>query len=95
MALAGRPFDLEAILDKWAADQTLGGISDLLHDNVKIRLKDSHNPDRARLQSLNMEQALAGARRLAAAVVLTGEPSIQVPDGTHERTGFDAGTVLC
>ena len=41
-----------------------------------------------------MEQALAGARRLAAAVVLTGEPRIQVPDGTHERTGFDAGAVL-
>ena len=95
MALAGRPFDLEAILDKWAADRTLGGKSNLLHHNVEMRLKDSHNPDRARRQSLNLEQALAGARRLAAAVVLTGEPSIQVPDSTHERTGFDAGAVLC
>ena len=27
LILAGRPFDLEGILDKWASDRALGGIS--------------------------------------------------------------------
>ena len=92
--LAERPFDLEAILDKWACDGALGSKSELLHHNVKMRLKDSHNPDRAHRQSLNLAQALAGARGLAAAVVLTGERDIQVPDGTHARGGIDAEAVL-
>lgn len=94
MDLAGRPFDLEAILDKWASDRTLDGRSDLLRHNVETRLKESHDPDRALRQPLNLEQALAGARRLAAAVVLTGESGIQVPDSTHEQTGIDAEVVL-
>lgn len=94
MSLAGRPFDLEAILDKWAPDQTLGGRSELLEHNVKMRLKESHDPDRARQQPLNLSHALAGARRLAAAVVLTGEAGIHVPDAAHTRTGIDAEAVL-
>ena len=94
MALAGRPFDLEAILDKWASDQTLDSRSDLLRRNIQMRLKESHDPDRARRQPLNLEQALAGATRLAAAVVLTDEPGIQVPDSTHARSGIDAEAIL-
>ena len=94
LALAGRPFDLEAILDKWASDRTLGGRSDLLRHNVEMRLKESHHPDRARRQPLNLGKAVAGARRLAAAVVLTGEAGIQVPDSTPTRTGINAEAVL-
>ena len=94
MALAERPFDLEAILDKWTSDETLDGRTELLRHNVEMRLKDSHDPVRARRQPLNLEKALAGAKRVAAAVVLTGEAGIQVPDSTHARTGIDAGAVL-
>ena len=93
-SLAGRPFDLEAILDKWASGQTLGGRSELLEHNVKMRLKESHDPDRARQQPLNLSHALTGARRLAAAVVLTGEVGIHVPDAAHTTAGIDAGVVL-
>ena len=39
-------------------------------------------------------KAMDGARRLAAAVVLTGDAGIQVPDGDHSRTGIDAASVL-
>ena len=94
MSLAGRPFDLEAILDKWACDRTLGGRSDLLSYNVSMRLQEPHDPDRALRQSLNLRKALAGAKRLAAAVVLTGDAGIQVPDAVHTRTGIDAAAVL-
>ena len=94
MDLAGRPFDLAAILDKWTSDRVLGGKSALLRHNIETSLKEAHDPDRALRQPLSLEQAWAGAKRLAAAVVLTGEPGIQVPDGTHERTGIDAEAVL-
>ena len=93
MALAGRPFDLERILAKWTSDRTLGGRSDLLRHNIELRLKEL-DPNRALRQPLNLNMAREGARMLAAAVILTGEPGIQVPDNTHERTGIDARAVL-
>ena len=95
MDLAGRPFDLEGILDKWASDQTLGDSRrDLLHHNVTLRLKESHDPDRALRQPLSLTKARDGAERLAAAVVLTGEAGIHVPDGVHTRPGIEAKAVL-
>ena len=94
LILAGRPFDLEGILDKWASDRALGGISELLRHNVEMRLKESHHPDGARRRPINLGKAMDGARRLAAAVVLTGDAGIQVPDSDHSRTGIDAAAVL-
>ena len=95
MDLAGRPFDLEGILDKWASEQTLGDSRrDLLHHNVTMRLKESHDPDRELRQPLNLAKARDGAMRLAAAVVLTGEAGIQVPDGVHTRPCIEAAAVL-
>lgn len=94
LTLAGRPFDLEGILDKWAVDGALGGISELLRHNVEMRLKESHHPDGARRRPLNLGKAMDGARRLAAAVVLTGHAGIQVPDRVHSQTGIDAEAVL-
>ena len=95
MDLAGRPFDLEGILDKWASDQTLGDSRrDLLHHNVTIRLEESHDADRALRQPLSLTKARDGAERLAAAVVLTGEAGIHVPDGVHTRPGIEAKAVL-
>ena len=94
LTLAGRPFDLEGILDKWASDRALGGISELLRHNVEMRLKESHHPDGARRRPLNLNKAMDGASRLAAAVVLTGDAGIQVPDSDHSRTGIDAAVVL-
>ena len=94
LPLAGRPFDLEGILHKWASDLALGGRSELLRHNVEMRLNESHNLDRVRRQPLNLGKAIAGARRIAAAVVLTGKAGIQVPDSVHTRIGIDAQAVL-
>ena len=79
MGLAGRPFDFA-----WQMDfrPRLGGRRELLRIT---RLKEIH-PDRASRQPLNLCMALEGARMLAAAIILTGEPGILVPDTTHERT---------
>ena len=95
MDLAGRPFDLEGILDKWTSDQTLGDSRrDLLHHNVTMRLEEPHDPDRALRQPLSLTKAQDGAERLAAAVVLTGKADIHVPDGVHTRPGIEARAVL-
>ena len=92
MALAGRPFDLEEILSSWNANQSIGGRRELLHQNIERRLREG--PDRATRQPLSPNKARHGARTLAAAVVLTGERGIWVPDNAPTRSGIDAESVL-
>lgn len=91
--MASRPFDLEALLSKWQSDGELGGRLQSLQHMVEIRLGEI-DPDRKERQQLNKQRARDGARRLAAAVTLSNEAGILVPDITHERTGIDAETVL-
>lgn len=93
-SLAERPFDLEGILAKWAEDNVLGGRLDLLNHNIDKCLRDEHCTDRAQRQLLNLEQAREGARRLAAAVVLTGLAGLNVPDSTPLKAGINAEAVL-
>lgn len=95
MDLAGRPFDLEGILDKWNSEGTLGDSRrELLQHNVTMRLQEAHDPDRALRQPLSLTRARDGVERLAAAVVLTGKADIHVPDGVHTRPGVEAKAVL-
>ena len=95
MDLAGRPFDLEGILNKWNSEGTLGDSRrELLQHNVTMRLEESHDPERALRQPLSLTKARDGAERLAAAVVLTGKTDIHVPDGVHTRPGVEAKAVL-
>jgi len=93
IAMASRPFDLESILAKWKADQKLGGRLELLQHNIALRLNEIE-PDRSQRQPLNREKALSGARLLAAAVVMTGEPGIRIPDATLPYAGIDAEVIL-
>lgn len=93
-SLAERPFDLEVILAKWDADSELGGRLELLRHNIENRLRDNHNSDRAQRQPLNIQRAREGASRLAATVVLTGMPGLNIPDAAPTKPGIDAETVL-
>jgi hypothetical protein len=93
-SLAERPFDLEGILSKWAEDNALGGRLELLRHNIDQRLKDIHNTDRAQRQPLNLERAKEGARRLAAAVVLSGQAGLNVPDASTVKPGIEAESIL-
>lgn len=93
MSMAARPFDLESILVKWESDQTLDGRLELLQHNIDLHLSEI-DVDRAQRQPLNREKARRGARVLAAAVILTGEPGIRVPDSTRTKKGIDAETIL-
>jgi hypothetical protein len=93
-SLAERPFDLESILDKWEDDKELGGRLELLRHNIDKRLRDDHNVDRAQRQPLNLDRAREGARRLAAAVILSGKAGINVPGMSLVKPGIEAEIVL-
>ncbi|MDX6915013.1 hypothetical protein R9X49_07810 [Pectobacterium carotovorum] len=93
ISMAARPFDLEGILAKWKTDQKLDGRLELLRHNIALCL-DEIDPSRTQRQPLNREKAMVGVRLLAAAVILTGEPGIRIPDSTLSNKGIDAATVL-
>lgn len=93
-SLAERPFDLEGILGKWAEDKALVGRLELLRHNIDQRLRDNHNSNRAQRQPLNLDQAKEGARRLAAAVLLSGQAGLNVPDASAVKPGIEAESVL-
>jgi hypothetical protein len=93
LAVAGRPFDLEGIIEKWKDDGALGSRLEVLSHGIDKRLSEI-DPGRAQQQPLNRERARAGARSLAAAVVLTGEAGIRVPDEQPSQNGIDAEIVL-
>ncbi|MFH1999762.1 MAG: hypothetical protein ABIK28_08780, partial [Planctomycetota bacterium] len=92
--LASRPFDLECILAKWIEEKSLGCRLEMFRYNIDKRLRDDHNSDRAQRQTLNLEQAREGARRLAAAVVLTGQTGFNVPDVAPVKPGIESESVL-
>ena len=93
MALAGRPFDLAEVIDKWKASLALGSRKELLLHSIARRLGEP-DADRAARQVLNADRARYGARVLAAAVVLTGQASIRVPDGGRARSGIVPEAIL-
>jgi len=93
-SLAERPFDLEAILAKWERDQVLEGRLELLRFIIEKRLDDSHNTDRSQKQTLNLEKAKQGARRLAAAVILTGQVNLNVQDSSQNKPGIEPSKIL-
>lgn len=92
--LAERPFDLENIIDKWREAGVLGSRIDLLKHNIKSKLTEQHSVDRADSQHLVLEQALNGARKLAAAVILTDTAGIVIPDSISKLKGIQACEVL-
>lgn len=92
-AVAARPFDLESIIEKWKKDGELGNRFDFLNFGINRRLSES-NPDRDQRQPLNREKARAGARSLAAAVVLSGKSGIRIPDEHPRQDGVAAADVL-
>jgi len=93
MDQAGRPFDLEGLIAKWNSDGALGGKLALLQNNIEVRLREIR-PTREVQQPLDLERAREGARLLAATVLLTGEPGINVPDESQEKPGIDAAELL-
>lgn len=93
-SLAERPFDLDGIIAKWKKGGALGSRIELLKYNIEQRLAETHSDDRSEAVCLTKNKALEGARRLAAAVVLTCMPGIKVPGGANEKPSLNAEEVL-
>lgn len=92
-SMAERPFDLNDIFSRWKPGEPLGSRLDILQHGVRRRLLEI-DETRIERQPLNVDKALDGARRLAAAVTLTKNAGIRVPDGLHNDIGMDATVVL-
>jgi hypothetical protein len=92
-SMAERPFDLDDLVQSWRARESFSNRLEILRNGVRRRLEEIH-PDRGERQPLRIDQALLGARRLAAAVVLSNQPGIQVPEGQHNSVGLNAEVVL-
>ena len=93
LELAGRPYDLDSILFKWTSDREFDSRRELLRHHIEAKLKEI-DPSGDIRRPLSLERSREGARLLAAAVTLTGEPGIRVPDDPQINRGIDARSVL-
>lgn len=91
--LAGRPKDLEDIIDFWRSERRLGKRKEIIEKSVERKLVE-YDLDRAAKDPLTLEQARSGAKKLAASVALTHETKIIVPDRTAPGVGFEIQPVL-
>jgi hypothetical protein len=88
-----RPQDLEELVDFWKKEQRIGTRLELMQNSVQRRLEE-RDQNRREAQPLPAVRAREGARLLAAASILGKEPTIQVPDGSHNNKGISVRMVL-
>jgi hypothetical protein len=91
--VAGRPFDLEGLIGKWKDDGVLGGRRQILERIITQRLEEIE-PGKAYAMPLSKDRVREGAQIIAAAVLLTGEPGIYIPDSVSKRQGIVATDLL-
>jgi len=88
-----RPQDLEELIEFWNKEHRIGTRLELMHNSVQRRLEERDQNHRE-AQPLAATRAREGARLLAAASILGKEPTIQVPDGSHNNRGIAVQLVL-
>jgi len=92
-SFTARPQDLDELTGFWLDNGTIGSRHELMKNSVKRRLRE---PDqtRAEAQPLPVDRALEGALIIAAALVLTNQQTIQVPDGHRGSQGLQLDALL-
>jgi hypothetical protein len=92
-SFTARPQDLDELTGFWLDNRNIGSRLDLMRNSVKRRLQE---PDqtRAEMLPLSNDRALEGAQVIAAALVLTNQQTIQVPDGAKGSQGLKLDAVL-
>jgi hypothetical protein len=88
-----RPQDLEELVEFWNKEHRIGTRLELMHNSVQRRLEERDQNHRE-AQPLAASRARDGARLLAAASILEKQPTIQVPDGSHNNRGVAVQLVL-
>lgn len=92
-SFTARPQDLDELTGFWLDNGVIGSRLELMRNSVKRRLKE---PDQTRAEALPLssEQAQEGAQIIAAALMLTNQQTIQVPDGVKGIQGLKLDAVL-
>ena len=93
LTIAERPFDLDEILMVWKSEGKLGTRSSLLKGNIERKLQEI-DPDNKLRRPLAPRRAREATKVIAAAMVLTGNPVICIPDESQEREGMEAEALL-
>lgn len=92
-SFTARPQDLDELTGFWLDNGAIGSRLELMKNSVNRRLKE---PDQTRAEALPLptDRALEGAQIIAAALMLTNEQTIQVPDGIQGSQGLKLDAVL-
>ena len=91
--LAGRPKDLDDLILFWRGHGRLGSRREMVEESVKRKLVED-DPGRAEKDPLSPDKALAGTKKLAAAVALTHCSKVIVPDRFSSGEGISGQSVL-
>ncbi len=88
-----RPLDLEELVEFWNDHSRIGNRLELMKNSIERRLQE-RDEDRAEARPLKMKKVHEGAMLIAAASTLAHEPTIQVPDGSHNSKGLRVKSLL-
>ncbi len=88
-----RPQDLDDLIAYWAKEHRIGTRLQLMSNSVDRRLEE-RDENRRQAYPLASKRVREGARLLAAASILSREPTIQVPDGSHNNKGIVVQSLL-
>jgi hypothetical protein len=88
-----RPQDLDQLVEFWTKEHRIGTRLELMQNSVARRLEERDQNHRE-AHPLSAARAREGAQLIAAASILCKEPTIQVPDGSHNDKGIPVQEVL-
>jgi len=88
-----RPLDLEELVEFWNDHSRIGNRLELMKNSIERRLQE-RDEDRAEARPLEIKKLHDGAMLVAAASTLAHEPTIQVPDGSHNSKGLRIKSLL-
>ena len=92
-AFTTRPQDLLDVIEFWNTNGRIGTRSELIENSVQRRLME-RKENTAAANPISLEQVRKGAKLIAAASTLMKEAAIRVPDGSENRIGIDAQSIL-
>ncbi|WP_341679378.1 hypothetical protein [Niveibacterium sp. SC-1] len=92
-SFTARPQDLDELTGLWVDEGVIGSRSALIANSIKRRLKEA-DQTRAEAMPLPADEALDGVQVIAAALMLTNQQTVQVPDGIKGTKGLKLDAVL-
>ena len=94
---AGRPLDLDWLVEFWERHGRLGSVEEMLENSLSKRIGET-DPDRARGDGLDETRALHALERIGAALVFGRKTTIAIPDSelvlSNEERPLDLAQVL-